>query len=81
MMAYLLSSAKGPQLSLAFSQMLLQLILVIIPDEFDDILSPALHMFLHCERAFSKELGCFQPPASALATPEFSEVLLDTESK
>lgn len=80
-MAHLPSSAKCSQLSLAFSQTLLQLILVIISDEFDDILSPALHIFLSCERAFSKKLGCFQPPASALATLEFSKVLLDTGSK
>lgn len=75
------SCTKGPQLSPAFSQTLCSGYLVIISDEFDDILSPALHMFLFCKRAFRKIFGFFQPPASVLATLEFSKVLLDTESE
>lgn len=44
------------------------------------LLSPALLMLLFCKRAFSKTLGFFQPPASALATPEISKVLWDADS-
>lgn len=78
------SRAKGPQLSLAFStntSALLWWISVIISDEFEDILSQALHVFLCCKRTFSKIFGFFQPPDSVLATLEFSKVLLDTESE
>lgn len=75
------SWTTGLQLFCAFSQTLLQWILVIISDEFDYILSPALYIFLFCKRAFSKIFGFFQPPASVLATLEFSKVFLDTESE
>lgn len=69
MVAHLPSSAKSPQLSLAFSQTVLQLILVIIADEFDDILSPALPLFLCCERAFSKKNCLFSALCQCLSRP------------
>lgn len=72
--------SRGPQLLPSFSQMLLQWMLVIISDEYDDRLESGFACFCSAREHSAKYLAYFTP-ASVLATLKFPRVILDTESQ